>query len=68
MSNSVNKDLRTKTNAELKEIIAKLKTQLLEIRFAAVTGQTEKQANAKEIRKTIARVLTILNQRELEAK
>lgn len=68
MSNSVNKDLRKKTNAELQEIITKLKTQLLEIRFAAVTGQTEKQANAKEIRKTIARVLTILNQRELEAK
>ncbi len=68
MSNSVNKDLRTKTNQELQDIIIKLKTQLLEIRFSVASGNTEKQHNAKEIRKTIARVLTILNQRELENK
>lgn len=68
MSNSVNKDLRKKTNQELQEIIIKLKTQLLEIRFSVAAGDTEKVGNAKEIRKTIARVLTILNERELETK
>lgn len=66
MSSSINKDLRKKTNEELTDIIIKLKSQLLEIRFNVATGQTDKQANKKEIRKTIARVLTILNERELE--
>ncbi|MBR2858309.1 50S ribosomal protein L29, partial [bacterium] len=32
--NSVTKDLRKKTNEELTDIISKLKTQLLEIRFS----------------------------------
>ncbi|MDE5651488.1 MAG: 50S ribosomal protein L29 [Ureaplasma sp.] len=62
--NSITKDLRKKTNEELTEIVSKLKLQLLEIRFSASSGETEKQANASEIRKTIARALTIINERE----
>lgn len=66
MSSSITKDLRKKTNDELAEIVTKLKTQLLEIRFSVASGETEKVANAAEIRKTIARALTILNERELQ--
>ena len=62
--NSVTKDLRKKTNEELTDIISKLKTQLLEIRLSVSNGETEKLANASEIRKTIARALTIINERE----
>ena len=61
---SITKDLRKKTNEELTDIISKLKTQLLEIRFSVSNGETEKLANASEIRKTIARALTINNERE----
>lgn len=67
MSNSITKDLRKKTNDELAEIVTKLKSQLLEIRFSVASGETEKLGNAAEIRKTIARALTILNERELQA-
>lgn len=66
MGSTVNKDLRKKTNNELTDIITKLKSQLLEIRFSVASGQTEKQSNAREIRRTIARVLTILNEREIK--
>lgn len=63
---SITKDLRTKTTEELKEIISKLKMQLVQIRFNATSGETEKLGNASEIKKTIARILTIINEREFE--
>ena len=66
--NSITNDLRKKTNEELTEIVSKLKLQLLEIRFSASSGETEKQGNASEIRKTIARALTIINEREFVKK
>lgn len=65
MSNSLNKDLRSKTNEQLVELITKLKTQLLEIRFDVASGEDGKQQNAKEIRKTIARAWTIINERKI---
>lgn len=63
---SITKDLRKKTNEELTSIVSKLKMQLLEIRFNATSGETEKLGNAAEIKKTIARALTIINEREFE--
>lgn len=63
---SITKDLRKKTNEELISIVSKLKMQLLEIRFNATSGETEKLGNAVEIKKTIARALTIINEREFE--
>ena len=67
MSSQVMKALREKTSQELTEVIKELKTKLLEIRFSVASGDTEKAKNAGEIRKTIARILTILNEREREA-
>ncbi|MBU3830900.1 MAG: 50S ribosomal protein L29 [Candidatus Ureaplasma intestinipullorum] len=64
MSSVVN-DLRKKTNEELTQIITKLKTKLLEIKFSIASGEEDKVDNAAEIRKTIARALTIINEREL---
>lgn len=61
---SITKDLRKKTNEELADIVSKLKTQLIEIKFSVTSGETEKLANASEIKKTIARALTIINERE----
>lgn len=65
---SITKDLRKKSNEELRSIVSKLKTQLVEIRFSVSSGETEKLANASEIKKTIARALTIINEREFEEK
>ncbi|MGL4947925.1 MAG: 50S ribosomal protein L29 [Mycoplasma sp.] len=67
MANSMVRDLRKKTNAELAELIAKCKEQLLQIRFNVANGEVEKLHTIPEIRKTIARSLTILNERSMEA-
>lgn len=62
---SISKDLRTKTNDELAEIVSRLKGQLLEIRFKVANGEQDKFHVIKEIRRTIAVALTILNERDV---
>lgn len=66
MSNSINKDLRKKTNAELAELIVKCKEQLLQIRFNVANGESEKLHTIDGIRKMIARSFTILNERSMQ--
>lgn len=66
MSRLVNQDLRKKNNEELTNIVTELKTKLLEIRFSVASGETSQLNKSKEIKKTIARVLTILNERARE--
>lgn len=63
MANKIIKELQAKTNQELSDLISQLKMKLLEIRFNIANGDTEDSKNIKEIKKTIARILTILNQR-----
>jgi len=62
----MNKELRKKTNEELCALIVRLKLQLLESRFRMASGELEKTAKLVEIRKTIARALTILNERHIK--
>lgn len=51
--------------AELNQKLDDLKTELFNLRFRLVTGQLENPMRIKEVRKTIARVKTILREREL---
>lgn len=44
----------------------RLKLSLLETRFKMASGEGDKNNQAAEIRKTIARALTILNQRQID--
>ncbi len=53
----------TKTEDELKGELANLKKEQFNLRFQAATGQLEKTARAKEIRRDIARVKTILREK-----
>jgi large subunit ribosomal protein L29 len=62
----MNKELRSKTNEELCSLIMRLKLQLLESRFRMASGELEKTHTLPEIRKTIARALTILNERQIK--
>jgi large subunit ribosomal protein L29 len=62
----MNKELRAKTNEELCSLIMRLKLQLLESRFRMASGELEKTNTLPEIRKTIARSLTILNERGIK--
>ena len=66
MSNMV-KELRNKTNEELYDLVIKCKEQLLQIRFNIANGETEKPHTISELKKTIARLLTILNERKINA-
>lgn len=58
------KDLRIKTDIELAELITKLKTQLLEIRFKVANGENKEQHKGREIKKTIAIAMTVLSERK----
>lgn len=66
MGNSINKELRAKSNDELNDLIVKMKDQLLQIRFNIANGEEEKLHTIKQIKKTIARSLTIINERNAE--
>lgn len=51
--------------AELMKKIDELKTELFNLRFQLATGQLENTARIKEVKKDIARMKTIIRQREL---
>ena len=59
------KDLRAKTDSELIAEVGVLKEELFNLRFQLATGQLENPMRIREVRKSIARVKTILREREL---
>lgn len=58
------KDLRTKSVKELNELIEQLKAELFMLRFQNTTGQLENPNKISLIKKDIARVFTVLNDKE----
>lgn len=61
------RELRELTDEELERKIAELKEELFNLRFQMVTGQLDNPMRIKLIRKDIARIKTILRERELKA-
>ncbi|MCF0111595.1 MAG: 50S ribosomal protein L29 [Erysipelotrichaceae bacterium] len=59
------KEIREKSNAELESEIVALKEELFNLRFQQATGSVENPARIKTVRKTIARIKTVLTEREL---
>jgi len=59
------RDLREKTDEELKEELKKLRMELFNLRFQFSTGGLTNPHRIKMVRKDIARILTILREREL---
>ena len=57
-------DLRLKTHDELIQLLRDLKRERLNLRFQQASGQLEKPSRMKEVRRDIARILTILNERK----
>ena len=55
------KDLRVKTNDELKEQLKLLRKEQFNLRFQVSNGQNENPARFKQIRREIACIKTILN-------
>ena len=61
-------NLKQKTLAELETDLKAKKSELLKLRFQLATGQIENTAAIRECKKDIARVKTIMRQRELAEK
>jgi large subunit ribosomal protein L29 len=61
-------DVRAMSADQLNDELAKLKKEQFNLRFQKATGQLEKAARVKEVRKDIARIKTIAAQKAAEAK
>lgn len=58
-------ELRKLSNEELKEKVLQLKKKLLNLRFQNKIGSLSNTAEISQTKKDIARILTILREREL---
>lgn len=59
-------EVRNRSTSELLEDQEKLLKELFDIRFQSATEQIDNPSRIKEIKRTIARILTILNERKKE--
>ncbi len=60
------KDLRNLTTEEINNKIKTNKEELFNLRFKQATGSLENSARIKTLRKEVARLKTILKEREIE--
>ena len=63
-----NKEIRDLSNEEILSRIEEYKEELFNLRFQQATGSLEKPSRITEIRKLVARMKTILRDRELSNK
>ncbi len=60
-------EIRELTTAEIEVKVKSLKEELFNLRFQLATGQLENTARIREVRKAIARMKTVIRQREISA-
>ncbi len=58
-------DLRQMSREALNEKVVELKKELFNLRFQHATGQLESSSSLRDVRKEIARVYTVLQERNL---
>jgi len=58
-------DLRSSSPEELNSKLAEAKEELFNLRFQSATGQLESHGRLRAVRKEIARIYTVLREREL---
>ena len=58
--------MRQLTDVELNAELDKMKKELLNLRFQHVTGQLENPIKMREVKRDIARVKTIIREKELD--
>ena len=61
------KELRDKTPDQLRDELANLKKEAFNLRFQQATNQLENTARMRTVRRDVARVKTILNQKAADA-
>ena len=65
MATATAEELRQLTAEELTNKVREMKEELFNLRFQAATGQLESHGRLSAVRKEIARVYTIIREREL---
>ena len=60
-------DLREADESELETRLAEAKQELFNLRFQMVTGQQDNSALLRTTRREIARILTVLREKEIDA-
>ncbi|MCY8173720.1 50S ribosomal protein L29 [Bacillus inaquosorum] len=60
-------EIRDLTTAEIEQKVKSLKEELFNLRFQLATGQLENTARIREVRKAIARMKTVIHEREIAA-
>ncbi|WP_347312471.1 50S ribosomal protein L29 [Defluviimonas sp. SAOS-178_SWC] len=60
-------ELKTKTPDQLRDELVALKKEAFNLRFQQATGQLENTARMRAVRRDVARINTVLNQKAAEA-
>ncbi len=60
-------EFKAKTPEQLREQLVALKKEAFNLRFQQATGQLENTARMRAVRKDVARIMTVLNQKAAEA-
>ena len=60
-------DIKSLTTEELNKKFSDLKTELFNLRFALATGNLPNNSQIKNVKKEIARIKTILREREIKS-
>jgi large subunit ribosomal protein L29 len=58
-------DLNDMTNVDLEEKLREAKEELFNLRFQAATGQLESHGRLRTVKRDIARIYTVVREREL---
>ena len=66
-TNKYVEDLKAKSAAELAQELVAAKKELFNLRFQNATNQLDNTARIKEVRKSIARIQTVITQKQKEA-
>ena len=65
MASGLTEQLRVSTEEELHHKLAEAKAELFNLRFQGATGQLESHGRLRAVRKEIARIYTVMREREL---
>ncbi|MDQ3353197.1 MAG: 50S ribosomal protein L29 [Actinomycetota bacterium] len=67
MATTTTSELRNLGDDELLERLADTKSELFNLRFQHVTGQLDNHARLSQVRREVARLTTLLREREIAA-
>ncbi|MBQ1512298.1 MAG: 50S ribosomal protein L29 [Erysipelotrichaceae bacterium] len=62
------REIRATSEADLLKKVEEMKAELFDLRFARATGSIDNPMRMRELKKSIARIKTVLKEREMTAK